>query len=408
MNRIFLFVLLTITASIWGQTPGGQAGQSSLLFLRADLGPRPSALSGAYTAVADDEHALFYNPAGLANIKYGAVGLNHVQWFEDIRMDNLTVAYNFHQRLGMAVSVSHLWMSSIQGKDIYGQNTEKLDVSSSIVHLGLGYRFHAAAYGGIGVKYFNENLAGYRVNGLALDAGYYMQTLLRGLTFGLAIQNIGGKVRYDQTNEQLPLTYRAGLAYRFAAGKIRIAADVAKSVDSRWLVPIGVEYRFIEYFALRLGNIFQSQSLLDPSFGAGFQFDGRYAIDYATFIHSELGMTHKIGITFNFNRTSSPLTKKGGQEKGIPGTLKPPDHVTGAIDGNTFIIKWTPVPGAQYNVYARTSKDDPWVKINSAPLYYHQLAYKKPQHVKTIYIAVSCIAEQTESAFSKEAVIHVE
>jgi len=407
MNKAIAFILILYSSLVWSQTPYEHSGQSSVLFLRADLGPRPSALSGAFTAIADDEHALFYNPAGLANLNYGAIGLNHVQWFEDIRMDNLTLGYNFHRRLGMAFSISHLWMPAIQGKDQYGQNTEKLDVSSSIAHLGIGYRFHPAAFGGLGIKYFTENLAGYRVNGIAIDAGFYMLTLLRGLTFGLAVQNLGSSVQYDQTDESLPLTYRAGFAYKFAAGKARVAVDLAKSVDTDWLVPLGVEYRFYEMFALRFGNIFQNQSIFEPSFGAGFEFEQRFALDYAFFSHSELGMTHKIGVTFNFNRSHVGLKGKSQETGGIPAILRPPENIKGVIDGNVLIISWTPVPGARYNVYARTSPTDPWIKINSSPLYYQQLAYKKPQNIKTIYVAVSSLTDKTESAFSKEAVIHV-
>ena len=38
-------------------------------------GPRPLAMGGAFTAVADDENALFYNPAGIAEISTLRAGI---------------------------------------------------------------------------------------------------------------------------------------------------------------------------------------------------------------------------------------------------------------------------------------------------------------------------------------------
>ena len=58
-RRLFVVALLSVA---W---VSGSAAQEYPSFYR---GVRPLAMGGAFTAVADDEHALFYNPAGLADI----------------------------------------------------------------------------------------------------------------------------------------------------------------------------------------------------------------------------------------------------------------------------------------------------------------------------------------------------
>ena len=54
---VFLFTPLTLTA----QGEGGFAAP----FLRMGLGARAISMGGAFTAVADDGFASYYNPAGL-------------------------------------------------------------------------------------------------------------------------------------------------------------------------------------------------------------------------------------------------------------------------------------------------------------------------------------------------------
>jgi len=55
-------LIATLLSAVW---ISGLAAQEYPSFYR---GVRPLAMGGAFTAVADDEHALFYNPAGLADI----------------------------------------------------------------------------------------------------------------------------------------------------------------------------------------------------------------------------------------------------------------------------------------------------------------------------------------------------
>ncbi|RMG35188.1 MAG: hypothetical protein D6732_09575, partial [Methanobacteriota archaeon] len=50
-------------------------------FMAIDVSARAQALGGAYTAVANDVYATFYNPAGLASIQSTQLGITHTQQF---------------------------------------------------------------------------------------------------------------------------------------------------------------------------------------------------------------------------------------------------------------------------------------------------------------------------------------
>ena len=83
MRRILTASVLLL--SLAGAAPSAPVGLRSLLI---DPGVTASGMGYAYTAVADDPSALYWNPAGLTR---GAPGydllLAHTEWFIDYRME---------------------------------------------------------------------------------------------------------------------------------------------------------------------------------------------------------------------------------------------------------------------------------------------------------------------------------
>ncbi len=401
--RIFVLMLISLT-TLWAQSPSSAAGSAGALFLRSGLSTRVAGMGEAFTAISDDENALFYNPAGLANIKKGALALNHTQWFEDIKMDNVVFGYNFDRKFGIAVSVSHLWMPSLMGKDAYGNATEAFNVSSSIIQLGLGYRIHPSLFLGVGIKYFQDNLADVTASGIGIDAGLYMYTFIPGLTLGLAVQNFGNDVQYDEQLEKLPLQFRVGLAYKIRGIPWRIAVDAYKSIDTDISFNAGMEYTFLRTFSLRVGNQFKNNQAFQPGYGAGFNISNRYLVDYTYYNLSDLGNTHRVGFTFRFGLPGVKIRKTTPRYSNYRITRsRAPIHLRYKIQDDRLVINWGEVRGARYNVYAKLSEDAPWKKINASLIPGTEHSFKKPVKVKgAIYISVTAVINSVESPFSEE------
>ncbi len=404
----YLIVIFATFSFSPGQTPSASAGSAGNLFLRSGLSARAGGFGDAYTAVANDENAIFFNPAGLANIRSGAISLNHTQWFQDIRFDNVLFGYNFDRKLGVALSVSHMWMPSILGKDNLGNPTSAFDVSSSVIQLGIGYRIHPSFYLGLGVKYFQDNLAGFSVNGVALDAGIYMYTFIRGLTFGASVQNLGGDVQYDVARERLPLQYRLGLSYRLYGSGLRLSFDAIKSIDTDINYAAGIEYTFMRTFSLRFGNQFRPGAAFTPGYGAGLNLSNRYILDYTFYASQDLGSTHRIGFSFHFNipRTygySRRLTRTSHVSR-----LLPPATVKYAMRNGRLVIYWNKVYGARYNIYMKLKANGKWKKLNKELLTRNAHVFRKPARLKgTLYVSVTAIVNNVESDFSRKLEVHV-
>jgi hypothetical protein len=404
-----VFSILFISAvNGLGQESSSDAGTASVLLLRFGPNPRVAGLSEAFTGIADDENALYYNIAGLPYLKSGVVSLNHTEWFEDIKMENITFGHYFSRSLGVAVGLTHMWMPGIEGRDSQGQPVGSVDVTSSVINLGAAYKIIPSLSLGLGMKYFQDKLGNYSTTGFGFDAGLLVKTFISGLSAGIAVQNFGGKISYDTEDQKIPLTYRGGLVYKFNQPNLQLALDVVKSIDTDYAMNFGIEYVFRNQFSLRIGNKFNAYESFTPSFSAGFNFKQQYFIDYTFVNYTEIGGIHRLGFAFHFNRRSSRGKSYGNYDSSKPVQLVPPTDLGVKVSGNELNISWGRVAGVQYNVYAKHSTQEKWIKLNKSPLYNNSMKFKKPAAEGIFYFRVSSLYAGKESKFSKEVNIHVD
>ncbi|MFH1860333.1 MAG: hypothetical protein ABH870_04895 [bacterium] len=92
MKRLLLslIILLTGMSSIcWGNG----ACTTAMPFLSMGMGVRASAMAKAFCAVADDNSAMYWNPAGLGQIKRRQMNLEYARWFEDVAYTSVSGVY---------------------------------------------------------------------------------------------------------------------------------------------------------------------------------------------------------------------------------------------------------------------------------------------------------------------------
>ena len=85
MRRFFLAgLLLFATARPSLAAFATDAGVNGAQFLKIGAGARPTAMGDAFTAIADDVNATYFNPAGLAQLKTAELTAMRTQWFQNI------------------------------------------------------------------------------------------------------------------------------------------------------------------------------------------------------------------------------------------------------------------------------------------------------------------------------------
>jgi len=199
-------------------------------------------MGGAFTAIADDISAAYWNSAGLAQLQTGEINLLHVSYFESIDYEFIGGAIPLAPGSTLGLTAA---LDSVPSFNSTGNPTA---TPGSAMDWALGVAF-GQSFGenfslGLGAKFVNSSLLNYDATGEALDAGMLLYTSDREFTLGLSVQNIGQISNFSQNGsaEELPTTYRAGLAYRFDPEKpthFVLGADLEKPVDEDPIFHLG-------------------------------------------------------------------------------------------------------------------------------------------------------------------------
>lgn len=285
ISKAFLLVALTF----------GFAG-ADLVGLRTfliDPGVTASGMGCAYTAVADDPSALYWNPAGLTLGEPGMEGLlAHTEWFLDVRQEYAVFTWN-RGIDAFAVGISGWYVGGIERR---GPEPE----SEPLGHFGYYDIIVSLAYArelgpvraGVTAKPFYSKIDMESAHGIAADFGLLYETPLNGLTLGGAVSNLGNKPYYIEEEFSLPVDMRGGASFRIGMGDhpatLLISAEVRKSKDDDARTHTGVELGLNDFGAVRFGYKWGYDDE-DFSFGFGIRRNG-YSVQYAVIpFSSDLG-----------------------------------------------------------------------------------------------------------------------
>jgi len=332
------FILGVISLALARPCLAASAGAEPFDFLFLDANARPVALGGAYTALAADANALLYNPAGLAKVRLNEATFMHNQYLQGVTQEYA----GFASAKGWGANVNYLSFGDVQRTTL--SNPEGLGLGqATLTDLAFGAGYARAVTAslalGAGLKYIRETIDKTTAKCLAADVGgLYAVPVLRGLSLGIALQNLGPTARFQGAKENLPLNLRTGAAYVF---KVRghgnaISLDVTKERSQGALVAAGWESRVVEPLAVRLGFNTRNDAGLGISGGFGCFFRWG-SIDYAFVPMGEMGNAHRISATLRW--AAAPARAKAAPAPVAP---EPPRPAEAAVAPSTAAAPATP------------------------------------------------------------------
>lgn len=273
----------------------GEDGFGALLF---DTSARAIGLGGAYTALSDDSNALQYNPGGLGRSGDYEASFMHDQQFAGMTHEHAAVS----APSGWAAAVDYASSGAEQQRTINNPDGGGLD-KASLTDLALAAGYGRALGGGLSAglagRYVRESIADVSASAFAGSAGLmYGPPALPGLTLGAALLNVGKAGRFDAQRESLPITGRAGAAYRFPILEHTgtAALDVVEQRDAGVSVEGGFELALHRALALRAGFDTRRDDGPGVTAGVGLRASG-FAVDYAFSPYGELGTAHKLSVS---------------------------------------------------------------------------------------------------------------
>ncbi len=76
-----------LPANAIAQEPFAKVGTFAMQFLKLGVSARATGMGSAFTAIADDATATYWNPGGIVDVTRTEVSLNHTFWPADVSLD---------------------------------------------------------------------------------------------------------------------------------------------------------------------------------------------------------------------------------------------------------------------------------------------------------------------------------
>lgn len=319
MKKLLLAALLSLAC----------AAGAGAAFEDVETGARASAMAGAFSAVAEDSSALFYNPAGITGMSRYEVTLSQEKLYSGLT-DGSSI-----MRSALSLGAPLMVGGSYWGGLAFGYDSLKLDTlySESRMRLGYGYPVKENLWLGLalakmGVTYGSDEYtklnpvlaSGAAKSGMGLDLGVVLK---RGaMDYGLSILNANEPdmgIKYPNK-----VTRKIDLGLALNAETLTLGFDAVVS-GKDFKLKTGVEIPVMKeslggHLLARGGFALGSRDFRAATAGFGYS-GGSYSVNYAL-IYPLSGVSgtmgnHMLGVNFAWGVPRGPMadSKKEDAEK---------------------------------------------------------------------------------------------
>lgn len=305
LSLSLVFFSLAFVPASAADFSSGAKGKTTAAFLKLGVGARAAGMGEAFGAVADDAGALYWNPAGLNKVVGKSATFMHAAYLESSFFDYGAYAQRLGEKSVVGASLQYFSAGSITETDATGTTIGSFTPSDVAFAVGYARKYNGASLGGA-VKLIQSKVKA-NANTAAVDLGVLLPAYRGGkLTLGLAVTNLGGKLKFDSAQEDLPLLIRASSAYKIRDAWTA-ALDIGFPKDNRPFFALGTEVRM----AVRDGRSLSGRAgyntrtagdvsgFTGVSFGLGFNFRTT-SLDYAIAPLGDLGLAHRVSLTTRF------------------------------------------------------------------------------------------------------------
>ena len=308
-----------------------KVGTTIANFLKIGVGPRAVAMGSAFTAVANDASAVFWNPAGIIHVDRTDLFTGYMDWIMDLELHQVSFVRNHNNIGSFGISINTLKMDDIEVTTLAHPEGDGTYAGASDLVAGLTYARKLSAYFSLGLtlKMLYSQIANESAMGQAVDIGTLFTPGWKDLRIGMSLAHFGTKMnlvgrdlniqtdidplidsdaagdgRLKTQSWNLPTTFRLGIAMNVIKNNkytVLWALDGIHATDGNESLGTGFELT-AGPFALRSGlGLGYDQPRI--SIGAGYTHTTTtiiFNIDYGVMIIEPFGMIQTVSIKTNF------------------------------------------------------------------------------------------------------------
>jgi hypothetical protein len=302
-NKIFFVLIFLITSYLSSQSPAFGIGETTGSILRIPIGARQIALGEAFVSIADDVNTIYYNPAGINNVKGQEISFMYHKGLTDI--NNGLLAYGRQTKFS-SIGGSILYLDAGEIELNYPDRPSETRRAQQDFLLTLCYgrkRLWFLGKFGLNLKIFHSTLVEeVKTTAVAIDLGLLTNLNLfkRSFSIGIVTQNFGPDVTYEgglasgKVYEHLPWLIKSGVSTEIKIREknaLTPVLDISCSIFEKiFYINTGIEYSYQDKFFGRVGYRGQ-YGLSGFTFGFGFR-QMKYQVDYGLAYMGNLGLTH--------------------------------------------------------------------------------------------------------------------
>ncbi|MCK5242098.1 PorV/PorQ family protein [bacterium] len=325
---------LIFVALFFSQTGPGLAEASSTsggLVLKQAVGARALGMGEAFTGVADDATALYWNVGAMSRNRGCRVSTSYLQGLAESAYEQIMFTQSLGKSDSFGLGLVLLQAGKITLDNPDGSESEVESQSDIVISAGYGRNLTKKLGVGMGLKLYNSTLIEEETaTALAVDFGMLL-AINNNLSVGLSLQNVGTEIKYKEEGDSMPLTARVGSAYKMALARKHegvIAVDLVKPNDEDFTANLGLEYWYDKMLALRAGYKVGYEL---EGFTAGFGLHWNvFRIDYAFGMIKDLDSTHKVSLALELKPVkvvkkkayAKPVKRYAGTAKAYRKTAK--------------------------------------------------------------------------------------
>lgn len=274
---IILPIIFVLIPGILCAESFAPVGTAVAQFLEIGVGARATGMGEAFTVMADDAEACFWNPAGLAKVENYNLFTGYNQWPAGISIGGIAFAKTFQGIGTFAINSVYLMTDDMEVTTVDMPEGTGEMFSISNYSLGLSFARYLTDKVSVGItnKIVHEAYFDYGYTTWAMDLGTSYETGFHGLKIGMSILHFAPEVQFDgeyidysdsksyETGEtrdfekySLPINFRFGMAINaleMENHKVVAAIDMIHPNNNKEQYNAGIEYSMKNMFFLRTG-----------------------------------------------------------------------------------------------------------------------------------------------------------